>query len=76
MGIIRQLGMRKPEGRETFLMLAAESDVVITNFRVSTLEKWGLDWSALPPPPPTNYERKYQAEGRPFWRFLLVKRKT
>jgi tRNA (guanine-N7-)-methyltransferase len=35
-----------------------------------------LDWDALPPPPTTNYELKYQAEGRPIWRFLCVKRKT
>jgi tRNA (guanine-N7-)-methyltransferase len=39
---------------------------------VGALER--LEWSALPPPPPTNYERKYQAEGRPIWRFLLVRR--
>jgi tRNA (guanine-N7-)-methyltransferase len=39
---------------------------------VGTLER--LEWDALPPPPPTNYERKYQAEGRPIWRFLLVRR--
>jgi tRNA (guanine-N7-)-methyltransferase len=41
---------------------------------VAALER--LDWDALPPPPPTNYELKYQAEGRPIWRFLCVKRKT
>jgi tRNA (guanine-N7-)-methyltransferase len=35
-----------------------------------------LDWSALPPPPPTNYEIKYTAQGRPIWRFLAVKRET
>src|SRR6266511_2868271 len=40
---------------------------------VEPLER--LEWNALPPPPPTNYELKYQAEGRPIWRFLLVKRK-
>lgn len=39
---------------------------------VETLER--LDWSSLPPPPPTNYELKYRAEGRPIWRFLLVRR--
>ena len=41
---------------------------------VAGLER--LDWAALPPPPPTNYEIKYAAEGRPIWRFLCVKRKT
>ena len=30
-----------------------------------------LPWDALPPPPPTHYELKYAAEGRPIWRFLL-----
>ena len=38
---------------------------------VGALER--LEWDALPPPPPTNYERKYKAEGRPIWRFLLVR---
>ena len=36
----------------------------------------GLAWDAQPLPPQTNYEVKYQAEGRPIWRFLLVKRRT
>ena len=40
---------------------------------VGALER--LDWDALPPPPPTNYELKYRKEGRPIWRFLL-RRKT
>jgi tRNA (guanine-N7-)-methyltransferase len=39
---------------------------------VGALER--LDWDALAPPPQTNYELKYQAEGRPIWRFLLVRR--
>ncbi len=34
----------------------------------------GLAWDALPPPPPSSFEVKYRAEGRPLWRFLLVKR--
>ena len=33
-----------------------------------------LDWEALPAPPPTHYEIKYRAEGRPIWRFLLRRR--
>ena len=41
---------------------------------VAALER--LEWDALPAPPPTNYELKYQAEGRPIWRFLCVKRKS
>jgi len=39
---------------------------------VESLER--LDWEALPPPPPTNYELKYAAQGRPIWRFLLRRR--
>lgn len=35
-----------------------------------------LEWDALPPPPPTSYELKYQAEGRPIWRFLLRRREA
>jgi tRNA (guanine-N7-)-methyltransferase len=41
---------------------------------VAALE--GLAWDALPAPPPTSYEVKYRAEGRPIWRFLCVKRET
>lgn len=36
---------------------------------VPSLER--LPWEALPPPPPTHYELKYAAEGRPIYRFLL-----
>lgn len=36
---------------------------------VPALER--LPWQALPHPPPTHYELKYRAEGRPIWRFLL-----
>jgi len=41
---------------------------------VETLERFS--WEAQPPPPPTNYEVKYAAQGRPIWRFLCVKRET
>ncbi len=34
-------------GREVFLALAAEADVIIENFRPGTLERWGLDYDAL-----------------------------
>jgi tRNA (guanine-N7-)-methyltransferase len=30
-----------------------------------------LPWEAFPPPPPSHYELKYAAQGRPVWRFLL-----
>ena len=33
-----------------------------------------LDWDSLPEPPPTHYEVKYRAEGRPIRRFLLRRR--
>jgi tRNA (guanine-N7-)-methyltransferase len=41
---------------------------------VASLQR--VDWSTLPPPPLTNYEIKYTAQGRPIWRFLCVKRET
>jgi len=41
------LNLRTEQGRETARELAAWADVVITNFRVETLEKWGLDFASL-----------------------------
>jgi crotonobetainyl-CoA:carnitine CoA-transferase CaiB-like acyl-CoA transferase len=41
------LNLRTDEGRTVARELAAWADVVITNFRVETLEKWGLDWASL-----------------------------
>jgi crotonobetainyl-CoA:carnitine CoA-transferase CaiB-like acyl-CoA transferase len=41
------LNLREDAGRDVARRLAEWADVVITNFRVSTLEKWGLDWTAL-----------------------------
>lgn len=41
------LDLRKPEGKEIFLQLIAQSDVLIENFRVGTLDKWGLDAETL-----------------------------
>jgi tRNA (guanine-N7-)-methyltransferase len=32
-----------------------------------------LEWSALPAPPPTHYELKYEIEGRPIWRFAAYR---
>nr|WP_042181658.1 CoA transferase [Kibdelosporangium sp. MJ126-NF4]CEL13460.1 L-carnitine dehydratase/bile acid-inducible protein F [Kibdelosporangium sp. MJ126-NF4]CTQ99148.1 L-carnitine dehydratase/bile acid-inducible protein F (EC 2.8.3.16) [Kibdelosporangium sp. MJ126-NF4] len=37
----------QPGGREVFLALAAEADVVIENFRPGTLERWGLGYDEL-----------------------------
>ncbi|HEY6930378.1 MAG TPA: tRNA (guanosine(46)-N7)-methyltransferase TrmB [Thermoanaerobaculia bacterium] len=39
---------------------------------VNGLER--LDWDSFPSPPPTHYEIKYRAEGRPIQRFLLRRR--
>lgn len=41
------LNLRTPEGQELARDLAKWADVVITNFRVETLEKWGLDFASL-----------------------------
>ncbi|QYB07159.1 CoA transferase [Rhodococcus sp. USK10] len=41
------LNLRTEEGRELARELTEWADVVITNFRVSTLEKWGLDYASL-----------------------------
>ncbi|WP_419994120.1 CaiB/BaiF CoA transferase family protein [Streptomyces boninensis] len=41
------LNLSTPEGREVLLKLAAESDVIIENFRPGTLEKWNLGWDEL-----------------------------
>lgn len=41
------LNLRTPEGQELARDLARWADVVITNFRVETLEKWGLDFASL-----------------------------
>ncbi|ARP93398.1 CaiB/BaiF CoA transferase family protein [Bordetella genomosp. 13] len=39
--------LRQPEGQDIVRMLAAETDVLIENFRPGTLEKWGMSWEAL-----------------------------
>lgn len=41
------LDLRTPEGRDIFLKLVAQSDVVLENFRPGTLEKWGLGFDKL-----------------------------
>ncbi|MGH3312058.1 MAG: CaiB/BaiF CoA transferase family protein [Streptomyces sp.] len=41
------LDLSGPDGREVLLRLAAESDVIIENFRPGTLEKWDLGWERL-----------------------------
>ena len=39
--------LAKPEGREIVVKLAAEADVVIENFKVDGLRKFGLDYDTL-----------------------------
>lgn len=41
------LDLRQPEGRELARELIAWADVLITNMRFSTLERWGFDWDTL-----------------------------
>jgi formyl-CoA transferase len=41
------LDLRSDEGQEVARDLVRWADVVITNFRVDTLRKWGLDWAAV-----------------------------
>jgi formyl-CoA transferase len=41
------LNLRSADGQALARELAAWADVVITNFRVETLEKWGLDYPSI-----------------------------
>jgi formyl-CoA transferase len=41
------IDLRTAEGQELARRLAAWADVLITNFRIGTLEKWGLDWESV-----------------------------
>ena len=41
------LNLNSPEGKDLFLKLIADADVLIENFRPGTLEKWGLGWDIL-----------------------------
>jgi crotonobetainyl-CoA:carnitine CoA-transferase CaiB-like acyl-CoA transferase len=40
------IDLRAAEGQELARRLVAWADVLITNFRAGTLEKWGLDWES------------------------------
>jgi CoA:oxalate CoA-transferase len=39
------IDLRVPQGREVFLRLVEEADVVITNFKPGTMEEWGLGYA-------------------------------
>jgi succinyl-CoA--D-citramalate CoA-transferase len=41
------LDLRKSEGREIAMDLAAQCDIVVENFRPGTLERWGLGYEQL-----------------------------
>jgi crotonobetainyl-CoA:carnitine CoA-transferase CaiB-like acyl-CoA transferase len=41
------LDVRKPKGRELFLKLVEDFDVLVENFRTGTLDQWGLDLPTL-----------------------------
>ena len=40
------IDLRVPKGRDVFLRLVEDADVVITNFKPGTMEEWGLGYSA------------------------------
>lgn len=41
------LDLRQKGGQQIARSLAAEADILVENFRVGTLERWGLGWEAL-----------------------------
>jgi succinyl-CoA:(S)-malate CoA-transferase subunit B len=41
------IDLKKAEGAELLLRLAAKSDVLVENFQPGTLERWGLGWEAM-----------------------------
>jgi len=41
------LNLKSERGRQILRELIHESDILVENFRVGTLEKWGLDYAAL-----------------------------
>ena len=52
------LDLRKPEGRETFLRLAEEADVFISNFKSGTLDDWGLSYEEVVGAQPAHHLRR------------------
>lgn len=38
------LDLRQPEGKEIFLRLAQNADIIVENFRPGTMEKWGIGY--------------------------------
>lgn len=70
--------MRKPEGRQLILDLAAQADVVVENFLPASLKRLGLDYAALSAVNPrlihcsiTGYGRDNPLENRPGYDFII-----
>ncbi len=43
------LDLSQPEGQARVLELMAQADVVVENFKIGTLEKWGIGWEQVQP---------------------------
>ena len=41
------LDLTKPEGREVVFRLLADADVLVENFKIGTMEKWGMGYDVL-----------------------------
>lgn len=41
------LDLHDADGKEAFLALVKDADVLVENFRTGTMEKWGLGWEVL-----------------------------
>lgn len=41
------LNLQAPEGKEIFLQLVKDADIVIENFRPGTIEKWGIGFDVM-----------------------------
>lgn len=70
--------LRKPEGRQLILDLAAQADVVVENFLSASLKRLGLDYEALSAVNPrlihcsiTGYGRGNPMENRPGYDFII-----
>ncbi|WP_434457614.1 CoA transferase [Stutzerimonas urumqiensis] len=70
--------MRKPEGRQLILDLAAQADIVVENFLPASLERLGLDYATLSALNPrlihcsiSGYGRNNPLENRPGYDFII-----
>jgi formyl-CoA transferase len=41
------LDLRRPEGRDIFLKIAAKSDIVVENFKKGTMARWGVGYNQV-----------------------------